>query len=429
MTYRDSATQGRKPPRGGGKNADPAEPTARALRFAARSVLWDLSKIKRIRACGNLPVANAGQSATCVAVRHRDGGAGFAGLETCGSVWACPVCSAKVRSQRAAELERALAAHLATGGSAYFLTLTMRHKKADALADLWGHLAAAWNSAKSGRTYREGKDLTNLNPRHAERFQWLRSQGVSRLPGADALGVLGIARFVEATHGAHGWHLHAHAVVFVAGKPDEGEVREWSLGVFDRWRHTLAKRGLRAPIASRGGLDIRPVYGPEGLGIYAAKAGADADAIAAIASRASREATRADVKKGRKANRTPWQVLADFATYGDAVDIAIWHEWEKASRGKRFAVWSRNADERWQALLAARGEVKTDEEVAAEDQGGETLGYIARRDWLGIHRNGALLDRVLTAAATGSAAAVAAVLEPHGVALLDEPPQSRPPDD
>ena len=31
-------------------------------------------------------------------------GAGFSGLHTCGSAWACPVCSAKIQQQRASDL-------------------------------------------------------------------------------------------------------------------------------------------------------------------------------------------------------------------------------------------------------------------------------------------------------------------------------------
>jgi hypothetical protein len=351
-------------------------------------------------------------------------------LETCGSVWACPVCSAKVRAHRAGELERALSLHLANGGAAFFLTLTMRHRRQadgtfEPLAELWDDLAAAWDAAKSGRTFRAGKDLMDLAPRYADRFAWLRSQGVSVLPGADDLGLLGIARFVEATHGSNGWHLHAHAVLFFDGQPDAGDVRDLALGMFDRWRHKLVARDRLAPIADRGGLDIRPVYGPEGLGVYATKSGSEKDlaAISDIAARASREAARADIKEGRRGNRSPWQVLAGFATTGDLADLAIWNEWEQASRGRRFAVWSRrNDDERWLALLDARGEERTDEDIAAEDLEGETLGFIANDDWRTIRRDGNALDQVLTAAATGSVSAVAAVLALYGVPLLNAPP-------
>jgi hypothetical protein len=405
-------------------STDTQEPSARALRYSARAVLWDLTSLDRLRSCGRDPIGNA------LAVRSSGGSSGFAGLETCGSVWACPSCSAKVRAARSDELTRALTAHLAASGSAFFLTLTMRHPRdrrtgqVAPLAELWDDLAAGWDAAKSGRAYKQGRDLTNLSPRYQERYKWLRSQGVTNLPGADALGLLGIARFVEATHGKNGWHLHAHAVLFFEGQPDPDDVHALALGMFDRWRSALVARGRMAPIANRGGLDIRPVYAPEGLGIYATKNGAakDTEALQTIASRASREATRADTKLGRADNRTPWQVIAEFSAWGDMADLAIWREWEQASKGRRFAVWSRNDAPRWQELLNARGEERTDEEIAADDLGGDTLGYIGRSDWRGIRADGAYLDALLTVAASGSADAVADLLATRGIPLLPEPP-------
>ena len=175
-----------------GVSTDTHELSPRALRYSARSVLADLTSLGRVKTCGTA-------CGTAVAVRHSGGSAGFAGLETCGSVWACPVCSAKVRAHRSAELERALTAHLSRGGSAHFLTLTMRHRRDPRtnatlpLADLWDDLASAWDAAKSGRVFREGRSLLNLAPRYRRRYAWLRTQGVTELPGADALGLLGMA--------------------------------------------------------------------------------------------------------------------------------------------------------------------------------------------------------------------------------------------
>jgi hypothetical protein len=43
----------------------------------------------------------------------------FAGLMVCGSVWACPECSAKIRAVRSEEIGRAAEAHLRAGGTAW----------------------------------------------------------------------------------------------------------------------------------------------------------------------------------------------------------------------------------------------------------------------------------------------------------------------
>ncbi|RYF42549.1 MAG: hypothetical protein EOO38_19610, partial [Cytophagaceae bacterium] len=57
----------------------------------------------------------------------------YSGLQTCGSVWACPVCSAKIAERRRVEIIAAMAAHKAAGGCMHLLTLTAPHQRSDAL--------------------------------------------------------------------------------------------------------------------------------------------------------------------------------------------------------------------------------------------------------------------------------------------------------
>ena len=45
---------------------------------------------ERQRNCGAVPVGDR------VEIRIRNGSAYYCGLETCGNVWLCPVCSAKI---------------------------------------------------------------------------------------------------------------------------------------------------------------------------------------------------------------------------------------------------------------------------------------------------------------------------------------------
>jgi len=57
---------------------------------------------ERQRNCGAVPVGDR------VEIRIRNGSAYYCDLETCGNVWLCPVCSAKIHRRRAAELREAL---------------------------------------------------------------------------------------------------------------------------------------------------------------------------------------------------------------------------------------------------------------------------------------------------------------------------------
>ena len=58
---------------------------------------------ERQRNCGAVPIGDQ------VEIRIKDGSAYYCGLETCGNVWLCPVCSAKIHHRRAAELRETLA--------------------------------------------------------------------------------------------------------------------------------------------------------------------------------------------------------------------------------------------------------------------------------------------------------------------------------
>ena len=63
-----------------------------------------------------------------VAVEHHPEGYAYTtGLQTCGSIWACPICSYKIRVKRAAEIAVAIARHKALGGTVLLLTLTTQH--------------------------------------------------------------------------------------------------------------------------------------------------------------------------------------------------------------------------------------------------------------------------------------------------------------
>ena len=85
-----------------------------------------------MRRCGLERDPEAG---TTLVISERPEGrrAGFEGLVTCGSVWMCPVCAAKVAAKRAEELAPVLDAVHARGGSALMLTLTIRHSAGDRL--------------------------------------------------------------------------------------------------------------------------------------------------------------------------------------------------------------------------------------------------------------------------------------------------------
>src|SRR5690348_18264205 len=69
-------------------------------RYWLRGLLRRVTSLPRLRSCG-LPFS-------CIVVRRNDGVHHFSGMSTCGSGWACPVCSAKIRYHRAVEVSKAI---------------------------------------------------------------------------------------------------------------------------------------------------------------------------------------------------------------------------------------------------------------------------------------------------------------------------------
>ncbi len=198
----------------------------RAERWCLLEGLAKLTSLERVRKCRRC------QHGEGVAIVKRGDRAHYSGLVTCGSVWACPLCSARIWAERRSEVERAIDAHHAAGGRVVMVTLTMRHKNGDALEELWDASSGAWASARGGN-------------RAARRAM-------------AAAGASGWLRVVEVTHGASSWHVHVHALIFVAGTVSDDDAQDLGAAMFDAWAAKLAKKGHR-PIRDRGGLDVHLV--------------------------------------------------------------------------------------------------------------------------------------------------------------------------
>lgn len=380
----------RKPP--------PASTVRRRERYAARHVLWNLSNLRRVRACGRCSRLSDG--AVTVRVSTSDGArsAGFGGLQHCGSVWSCPVCSAKVAASRQADVERALGVWGSWGGSVGLLTLTMRHRDGQRLEDLWAALSGAWGAVTSGRGWKRlqrayGTPLDRVIRSGRRAGEIVRDL---RIP---------YVRVVESTHGENGWHLHVHALLFLRAGLSPADVRDLECGIFARWSASLVGSGLDAPTLERGA-DLRLVTaGDAALSEYVTKSTYGAAAL---------ETVRGDLKDARRGNRTPFGILRGLVQVhatGDlggltaaqvARDEALWAEWEAASKGRRQLTWSVGLRD---LLLPGEAE-RTDEEIADEDAAGETEAVLPRDVWRGVvaaRVESALLDAWEMSAARGTA--------------------------
>jgi hypothetical protein len=352
-----------------------APPDRSQQRFDARVVLWSESTLRRLRHCGRVPVSVANDVILRVSGAGDTRSAGFAGLQSCGSVWSCPVCSAKIAAERQQEVARAIRNHQVRGGQVLMLTLTMRHSVVDSLRQLWSALGTAWHSVTSGKAWADDKAMS---------------------------GLVGYCRVVEVTYGASGWHVHVHSLLFLAA-PCSRDLHDHLAGrMFARWSQGLKLRGLRPPIRDLGGLDVRVAGNSEQLASYFNKQTYDGP------DRAAWEVMRGDLKEARHGNRTPFRILRDLVVHGLADDLDLWHEFETVSRGKRQLTWSKGLRDSLELDVE-----RTDDEIAAENVHGDDLVVIPADVWRTLCWTAGALLRAARSDDTGDA--VFAWLRARGV--------------
>lgn len=324
----------------------------REWRYRLREVARGVSS-GRVRTCGE-PLGHG------VALQRLvDGSGGFGGIETCSSVWACPVCSARIGMGRRAELVRLVEWARAENLHVSFLTLTQRHSAGDRLADLWQRISTAWTGFLQRASFQ----------RFQRQFGWR-----------------GYVRAMEVTHGDHGWHVHAHFILLTE-QPLTGLVEVYERRrlthesvhhfIGSRWEELIRRRG--GDVIAGAGVDLREVTvgTEEVVAQYVGKSGSDIGMEMAMGAH----------KRGRgSSSRTPFQILADIAMLDDRRDRALWREWECASKGRAQLVWSRGLKD------AAGISEMTDEEVSEQGGERETLGFISRDDYVRVLESGLVPD-------------------------------------
>lgn len=259
----------------------------------------------------------------------------YRGLMVCGSVWACPVCAAKISERRRMELSGAVDLWRNTRGTVLMLTLTVPHTFGSKSFELLDNLLGAYRSFTSGK-YR----LSNLVP-----------------------GYAGAVRALEVTHGQNGWHPHLHVIVFTENQ--EVPLTDIEARLRDRWARVVMRHKL-------GQINVHGLRLDDGskAARYASKWGM------------AEELTKAHVKEGRQGGRTPWALIKDYMQ-GDTQAGALFREFVQVFKGRSQLQWSRGLRQ-----VLGMGEEKTDEEVALETVEADDLlmARIDQADWRTIRR-------------------------------------------
>jgi len=245
-----------------------------------------------------------------------EGNAWYEGLQTCGSVWECPVCSGKISQRRRLELNELLKWCRGMGYDVQLLTLTFRHDRELSLV--------------------AGLDLLKRAKKRMHQSYWWKRKVTPQL--------IGHVTATEVTHGDNGWHPHLHMLVVV----DTGSAAVVD-GLRSTWEHSLEafggscnEHGFRLQNASEAGK-------------YISKWGA-AEEMSLSGSKSS------------NGGRNPWQLLASYGD-GDKQAGALFIEYVEAFEGKKQLSWSNG-------LKAAVGIVDVCDSDIVADEGREDEGKI-----------------------------------------------------
>lgn len=317
-----------------GFQRDEAMRLARAERYALQSVAKEILPNERVSICLRNRTGNYVQ----VHQHLKTQKAFYSGLMICASVWNCPVCAAKISEKRKKELTQAINAHKASSGQLAMLTLTVSHKRSDDLEKL----LEAFNSA-----------TTQLFGGKA--FNQLRQD----------MGIVGRVKALEVTHGANGWHPHAHIVLFYEQEVDLEQVRK---KMYRLWSNACVKYKLKT--SEKYGLDLQ---GADQVQAYLTKHGSWG---------IEQELTKSHVKRGREGSMTPFDLLRDVLTNDDEIARALFSEYASVFKGRRQLHWSRGLKEHF--LI----EDKTDDEVAkSKIEQADVLGNLDALTWRYLYKN------------------------------------------
>lgn len=307
--------------------------SSRHQRMTRRWHVRRFTSLRRVAGCGRWDTG----ALDGVTLRKQPEGDGcyYNGVQHCGSVWACPTCQATIGQRRAAELAEAMQRWLDDGHGAHFVTLTIPHTKRTPLRRSLDAVAKAWTRSLTGR-------------------HWMSTR--------KAFGIVGYVRTLEATYGeANGWHPHIHAVFFTDKVLGPDAQANLYATMFTRWQAAVQNVAGLTPHAN--GFKAEPVQQGTALGQYLIKLGL--------------ELHRGDLKQGKRGDRhTPTSILDEAAT-GTPWALVRWKEWEKATFRRRFMTWGVGT----RATLGITAPEKTDEELAAEMQGGDIVAHIDAYLW------------------------------------------------
>lgn len=296
-----------------------------------------------------------------VHLENQHNSAFYGGLATCASVWACPVCTAKIQARRRPELEKLVEWAYANGYEVQMVTFTFPHYGYQRLA----HLLASQREAF--KLMRKGKQWDKFKSGH---------------------GYQGMVRSLEITHGSNGFHPHTHEL-WITDKLDEIDQGDFKAAVLKHWRSACIRSGLLLDDPST--LDA---FNKHAVDVQFRTSSSDylAKQDQSRAWGIDAEMTAAQSKQGKKSGVHPH----DFLVRQEEGDKELYLEYVQAMKGYRQLFWSPGLKDK-----AGVREVSDEQLVQEQTETADLLGLLTVRQWALIRGNDARAELLDAAECSG----------------------------
>jgi hypothetical protein len=271
--------------------------------------------------------------------------ASYGGLQTCGSVWACPVCASRIAVEKGQEVLKALEWAKRENLAPVMIALTARHHFGMELEWFKTLFKGAWEMFSSGRRWKRLKKKYGI-----------KHQIVNR----------------EITLGDAGWHYHMHLLLFLdfaALKSAAADDLQNDLESF--WIECLEKHGLEGlpeialKVSSHGNVGKT----------YLTKIGIT---INEKDGKLEYEMTSSDTKKGKSI----WDILR-HSYYGDEEASRLYIEFVEAMQDTNFITFSHG-------LAKLLENIELPESQSPADSAKEDFAEISPYWWTLVRRSGAM---------------------------------------
>jgi len=278
-------------------------------RWAMQNHAAKLLKSHRISYCLRSPISKNESIKVVSRAPYKKSGEkrfGFTGLQCCGNVHGCPMCSSRISLHRENEVRHVSDWAKSNGYLVAMLTLTHPHQKFDLLRWQLDCLLG----------YNENEKRVRGAMYHFRNSRAFRN-----------LKLVGDIKKFEVTHGQNGWHPHHHIMLIIDPKKCNHLDQ---VALYEAWARACEKAGLERPSLRRG-LKLDIAQNDDDISGYISKMGTWDMA---------QEMTKDQSKKSKIDGKTQWQLLR-ASKDGDRLCGSLYVEYIEVTKGVNSLVFSR----------------------------------------------------------------------------------------